>query len=291
MNKSTFLRPVNIDELCEALQYKKENSYTFFIAGGTDFVIRARNNKLMDYSIIDITAVEELSKIEKIDHHIEIGAAVTMDEIEKSDIVKDYAVALAQAASMVGSTQIRNRATIGGNIANAAHCADMITTCSALQAKVELLNAKGARRQVLVEDFTQGSGKTIIAPDEVLTKIIFPDLVTKKYTAFHKIGSRKSVTISKINCAARIGFEDDVVADISIYFGSIAPKAISAELLREHCVGKVWNEALLAELLELATETVDLAIPTRASRHYKRKAVKGVVCELYDKINVQRGDN
>ncbi len=288
---STFLNPTNLEQLIEALEYKKGNPYTYFIAGGTDFVIRARKNKLMDYSIIDLTQIDALRKIEKVDDHIEIGAAVTMHEIEYSDVVKDYAVALSQAASMVGSVQIRNRATIGGNIANAAHCADMITTCSALKATAVLLNSDGDYREMPVEEFTLGSGKTIIEPDEVLVKIKFPNLATPKYTAFHKIGSRKTVTISKINCCLQVDFADKKIKDISIYFGSLAPKAIPADLLQAHCIGRQWDNTLLKELQDLATKTVDLAIPTRASRHYKRRAIKGVVSEIFDKIDDQKGDN
>ncbi len=288
---STFLNPTTLEQLVEALKFKKSNPYTYFLAGGTDFVIRARKNKFMDYSIIDLTQLEELKQIKKVDQHIEIGAAVTMSEIEYSDVVKAYAMALSQAASMVGSVQIRNRGTIGGNVANAAHCADMITTCSALKATAVLLNSDGEYREMLVEEFTLGSGKTIIENDEVLVKIKFPDLTTRQYAAFHKIGSRKAVTISKINCALQVGFDNQRIKDISIYFGSLAPKAICANLLEARCIGREWDATLLAELQELATETVDLAIPTRASRHYKRRAIKGVICEIFDKINQQKGDN
>ncbi len=288
---NTFLSPTTIEELVEALKYKKGHPYTFFIAGGTDFVIRARKNKLMDYSVIDLTQIDELKKIEKIGQHIEIGAAVTMHDIEYSDVAKAYALALPQAASMVGSVQIRNRATIGGNIANAAHCADMITTCSALKATAVLLNSEGRYREMPVEQFTLGSGKTVIELDEVLVKIKFPDLETPKYAAFYKIGSRKAVTISKINCALQVDFADQKINNISIYVGSIAPKAICAELLEKHCAGRAWNEDLRKELQDLATETVDLAIPTRDSRHYKRRAIKGVISEVFDRINKQKGDN
>ncbi len=288
---NTFLSPRTTEQLIEALKYKKDHPYTFFIAGGTDFVIRARKNKLIDFSVIDLTQLDDLKKIEKVDQHIEIGAAVTMHDIEYSDVVKNYAIALSQAASMVGSVQIRNRATIGGNVANAAHCADMITTCSALKATAILLNSEGRYREMPVEQFTLGSGKTVIEIDEVLVKIKFPDLEAPKYTAFYKIGSRKAVTISKINCALQVDFADQKIKDISIYVGSIAPKAICANLLEECCIGRQWDENLRKDLQELATETVDLAIPTRDSRHYKRRAIKGVISEVFDRINEQKGDN
>ena len=117
-----FFMPRNLEELADALKEKDENTY--LCAGGTDLVIHLRARKKFHYSLIDLTHLEEIKKIEETQDEILIGAAVTMTQLEKSPVIRKYIPALAKAASMVGSTQIRNRATVGGNVANASQSSD-----------------------------------------------------------------------------------------------------------------------------------------------------------------------
>jgi xanthine dehydrogenase iron-sulfur cluster and FAD-binding subunit A len=96
------------------------------------------------------------------------------------------------------------------------------------------------------------------------------------------------VTISKLNHAVRLVFEGNHVAEAAMYFGSIGSKAVKAVKMEKHCIGREWNETLMAELLELGSAQVDEAIPTRSSRHYKRIAVKGVINDVFNDIVSQR---
>lgn len=289
MKSSEFYSPRTIQELVELLKLKRDRSDFYFVAGATDFAIHIKKQGIMDFTAIDLTHLDALKKIKKIDDCIEIGAAVTMTRLEKSGVIQEYANALAQAAGRVGSTQIRNRATIGGNIANAAHCADTITACFALRATALLLNSEGKFRELLLEDFVLGLGSTKIEPDEVLIKIRIQCGSTPVYSSFSKVGSRKSVTISKLNHAVRLVFKDNYVSEAAMYFGSIGPKAIKAENMEKHCIGREWDETLMEELLELGSKQIDEAIPTRSSRHYKRIAIKGVISDVFNDIENQRG--
>lgn len=288
MKSSGFCAPETIQELIEILELKKENLNLYFVAGATDFIIHTKKNGIMDYTAIDLTHLDELKKIEKKDSCIEIGAAVTMARLEESNILRNLGSALAEAAGRVGSTQIRNRATIGGNIANASQCADTVIASCALGATVILLNSEGKSRELLLEDFILGIGHTQIEPDEVLVKIRIPNGEKTAYSSFSKVGSRKNVAISKINYAVKIVFENDHVAEAAMYFGSIGSKAIKAVAMEKHCIGRVWDETLMAELLELGSLQIDQAIPTRSSRHYKRIAVKGVISDVFNDIASQR---
>lgn len=289
MNSNTFYAPETIQQLVDLLKLKRDRSDLYFVAGGTDFLIDTKKRGIMDFTTIDLTHLDALKEIGKKDNCIEIGAAVTMSKIEKSDIIRNHAYAIAEAAGRVGSTQIRNRATIGGNIANASHCADMITSSFAFGATAVLVNSEGAYRELLLEEFILGLGSTQIKQDEVLVKIRIPYGNDTVYSGFSKVGSRKSVTISKLNHAVRLVFKDNHIAEAAIYFGSIGPKAIKAVNMEKYCIGREWNEALRAELLELGSEQVDEAIPTRASRVYKRTAIKGVISDVFDDIANQRG--
>ena len=289
MKINTFNTPKTIQELIELLRLKKDRKDFYIVAGGTDFSIYIKKQGIMDFTTIDLTHMNALKEIEEKDDCIEIGAAVTMTRLEKSNILQVHAHALTEAAGRVGSTQIRNRATIGGNIANAAHCADTITASFALGATAILLNSKGAFRELLLEEFVLGLGRTQIEPDEVLIKIRIPYGSNTVYSSFSKVGSRKSMTISKLNHAVRLVFKNNYVDEATMYFGSIGPKAIKAINMEKHCIGREWNEALMVELLELGSKQIDEAIPTRTSRHYKRTAVKGVISDVYKDIVNQRG--
>ncbi|KUO49574.1 MAG: hypothetical protein APF76_03440 [Desulfitibacter sp. BRH_c19] len=289
MKTNTFYAPETMQALVELLKLKKNRSDFYFVAGATDLLIHFKKQGILDFTAIDLTHLDALKEIVKKDDCIEIGAVVTMAKLEKSKTVLDHANALAEAARRVGSTQIRNRATIGGNVASAAHCADTITAFFALGATAILLNSEGAFREMLLEEFILGLGRTQIEPDEVLIKIRVPYGSKHVYSSFSKVGSRKSVTISKLNHAVRICFMDNYVVEASFYFGSIGPKAIKAVNLEKHCIGREWNEALMVELFELGSKQIDEAIPTRESRHYKRTAVKGVISDVFNDIVNQRG--
>jgi len=288
MKNSFFYAPKTIEELVRLLNIKKYRNNIYFVAGATDFAVQIKKKGILDYTAIDLTKLDELKMIEKKDKCIEIGAAVTMTRLEKSDIIRNHINALAEAAGRVGSTQIRNRATIGGNISNAAHCADTIPSCFAFGAIVILLNSEGKFRKLSLEEFVLGLGSTQIKQDEVLIKICIPYKDNKCYSTFSKVGSRKNVTISKINHAARVVFRRNYVEESSMYFGSIGPKAIRAVNMERYCLGREWNKELKEELMELGSKLVDEAIPTRQSRQYKRIAIKGVISDVFDNITKQR---
>ncbi len=289
MNSNRFYAPETIQALTELLQQKKDKSDIYFVAGATDFLIDIKKQGIMDFTTIDLTHLEALQQIETRDDCIEIGAAVTMAGLEESPAIRSHATALAKAAATVGSTQIRNRATIGGNIAGASQSADTVTACLALGATVVLLNSGGELRELPLEEFILGIGLTQIKPDEVLIKIWIPVGSNAVHSGFAKVGSRKSVTISKINLAARIVFQDKYIAEATMYFGSIGTKAVRAADMEKHCIGREWNETLMAGLFELGSRQIDEAIPTRSSRPYKRIAVKGVISDVFDDIANQRG--
>jgi len=288
MKQNSLYAPDTVEQLVELLKLKKDRDDFYLVAGATDFLIDIKKKGIMDYTAVDLTHLNEMKEIEKKDGCIEIGAAVTMSRLESSNIIRENAKAVAEAAGRVGSTQIRNRATIGGNIANASHCADLITAAFALGATVVLLNSEGVYRELPMEDFILGSGRTRIGQDEVLVKLSIKNGNNNAYSGFSKVGSRKNVTISKLNHAVRLVFKDNYIAEAAIYFGSIGPKAIKAVNMEKYCIGREWKEALRSELMELGSLQVDEAIPARPSRIYKRTAIKGVISDVFDDITNQR---
>jgi len=288
MYNSDFFAPDSLKSLAEVLKLKRERRDLFLVAGGTDFAIFRKKQGVMDFSTVDLTQIKELKEIVLKEDCIEVGAGVTMTNAEKSVILQTHARALTDAAGRMGSAQIRNRATIGGNMANAAQCADTVTASCALNAKVVLMNADGLLREIPLEEFILGIGSTVLQPDEALIRIRYPLGSAQILSGFSKVGSRKSMSISKLNLAIRVEFQEHLVAKAAFCFGSIGPKSIMAGEMAKCCIGRPWNEGLLGELLELGSAQVDDAIPGRDSRLYKRVAVKGLISDVFQEISEQR---
>ncbi|QEJ98418.1 FAD binding domain-containing protein [Treponema phagedenis] len=174
---------------------EKSNDTTFIIAGGTDLVIQLKNSKHTVYDIIDITKINEFAHINETSEYLQIGALVTMRELCESPLVKTDYKALYQAAYELGSTLIRNRATIGGNICNASQSADCSLVLFSYDARIKILNFEGLEKTVPIHEFILGKEKTILSKKEIVTEILIPK--KKRVSAFKKIGARKAVTISK----------------------------------------------------------------------------------------------
>ena len=139
-----FAMPKTREELARAL---RENNGALLCAGGTDLMIRLREKKQFHYSLIDLTHMAEMAGIKETETSVIIGAAVTMDELERSSLIRRYLPALSKAASMVGSTQIRNRATIGGNVSNASQSSDLTPVILAYDTRAAVCDSTGGIRK------------------------------------------------------------------------------------------------------------------------------------------------
>lgn len=276
--------PKNKKELVEVLKVKDNNTY--FIAGGTDLVIKIKNKKLTNYNLIDLTKIDDFKKIYITDEYVYIGSMVTMTELTKNDFIKKEFKSIHQAAYNLGSEQIRNLATIGGNIANASQSADVLLASYSLKAKVKVLNKNNEERIVPISDLVIGKEKISLESDEVITEVIL-ERKKNRVTGFTKVGSRKAVTISKINCAIDLEISKGLIDYASLYFGAVGVVPTEAKLIEEYLKNKNLKDINVEELKNLATEEIDIAIPTRSSRHYKRMAVKGLIEDLIQGLSYE----
>lgn len=274
--ENRFIIPKSIEELCHALKYIDDNTY--IIAGGTDLNIKFIKNNIFNFKIIDISNFSDFRSIEDLGDSIKIGSCVTMTEIENSEIINKEVKALAAAAYNLGSTQIRNRATIGGNLANAAQCGDTIPVLFAYDADVEILDSSKQIRYEKARNLVTGIGKTILKADDVITGIIIKK--SKCFSGFSKVGSRKSVTISKINCCGKVLLDsENLIQEAEIYMGAVGTKPIKAELIEKVLIGKNI-EFSSCDLEEIIKEQIESAIPDRSSKHYKKIAAIGLIKDM-----------
>jgi len=276
VRKFTFLTP---NSLSEALFLLREHAGRIKpFAGGTDLMVELRddNEKLesMDYAL-DLTALSELRAITLENGLVSIGAMATHDNVAHSPVIRSAATMLAEASASVGAQQIRNAATIGGNVCNAAVAADTLSPLAALDARVTLLSVSGARELPLSE-FILGAGKTALKPDELLAKITFAPL-TGWQSRFVKLGRRKALAISRMNAATALRFENRAIAEARLSPGCVfaSPRRVSsAEAL---LVGQVPSVSLFEQCGKAVSEEMVAITGVRWSTEYKYPALSAIV--------------
>jgi len=275
-----LLTPDTLVELQSCLDHAHDD--VSFISGGTDMILKFRETGFCQTTVVDLSGVSELKYIEEKEDEVVIGALTTLSTIVYSELLKDRAPMLCSAADQVGSTQIRNAATIGGNVANAFAGADLIPPLVALDATIDTLGKNGSVRSLSIGDFLIGNRKNALLPGEVVSQVRFKKQKGVQY--FGKIGSRSRVTISKLNMAAFIEIEDSLVKSARVAFGALGSTAFLSDMTQAYLIGKRADTLDFSELSAVMTQQVDEAIPTRQSRIYKRDAVRSLAADLREMI-------
>src|SRR5438094_4996484 len=192
-------QPVSIPEACEL--FRKHGPGGHFLAGGTDLVIAIKEKGLVPRYVVDLKKIPSLTGIrEASDGSITIGALTTMREIETAPLITKKYPFLAQSAAEVGSIQIRNRATIGGNMANATPSADTAPALIALNASAKIVGLNG-ERTVALEDFFKGPGQTVMSADEILTEIAIAKTDPRLVGDYIKFSPREMMDLAYVGIA------------------------------------------------------------------------------------------
>ena len=239
------------------------------LAGGTDVMAGLNGKPSPDKTVIYIGDIPELKGIRETEESVRIGSLVTAAEIEDSDIVAKYAAALSEAAKESAGPQVRNRATIGGNIGTASPAGDLLCALFALNASVVIAGSKSIRG---ISEVVTGVKKTSLKPGEFITEIIIPKMPAAYGSAFHKIGKRKAMTISIASaaCAVSLG-SGDCIEDIRIAIGAAAPTVVRAAALEKLLKGSAFAESDITEKSKLAADAISPITDQRATSWYRRE--------------------
>lgn len=213
------------EALEEALKLLSELEGSRPIAGGTDLLIGLREGDCKVKHLVDLGLVKELRYIREDEGMIRIGSTTILAQVVESRLINAKAPVLSEASSLLGSVQIRNLATIGGNLCNASPGADTAPPLLVLGAEVAVASREGLRSMPLSELFA-GPNRASLAPAELLTEICFPVPPARSGASFQKLGRRKGCTLSLINAAAYLEMNGEACRDARVAFGACAPTPI-----------------------------------------------------------------
>jgi CO/xanthine dehydrogenase FAD-binding subunit len=273
--------PKTIEEACDLL-WKSEGKAKI-IAGGTDLVIGLRNGDHAPSVIIDITRIKGLRKIEEMNGTLSIGATVTHSEISSSSLVRKYGKVLSDAASEIGSPQIRNLGTIGGNIVNASPAADTLPPLMVLNAMGRVASKEGMKDVPLIHLF-HGPYQTNLKPHELLVQIIFPKLHPELRSSFVRLARREALAIARMSMAVILKIEKNRIEDIRISVGSVTPTPQRMTETEAFLKGKSPHGELLEKASFKISEAMTQQSGIRPSTSYKRPVVEALFIRAMRKV-------
>jgi CO/xanthine dehydrogenase FAD-binding subunit len=261
--------------LDKALDYLDGLERVRLLAGGTDIIVDINNESKrlpnFDY-LLDISNIEELKSIKKNGEYVEIGSLVSHTNLSRNPIIMEDFPLLVEAARTIGSTQIRNRGTIGGNIVNASPAADLLPPLIALRSQL-VLNSKNSERIVDLKDFLTGPYKTDLKPNEIVTKVRIPVLHGNYYGKFQKIGRRKALNISRLSLALLVRVEDNIFQDARLVSGAATPYPQSFPVVEEAINNKTTGDINIEEMAVLIAEEMVSISGERWSTPYKKPVI------------------
>ena len=279
-----YFAPQKIEEALGILsRYGKEIK---IIAGGTDLLIQYYDRLYEVNGWLDLKNIKELKEIKIYQNQMEIGAMVTHAQLEKSEDIKKYFPVLRQAAADIGSPQIRNRGTIGGNIVNASPAGDLLSPLMAYDAQFKLLSVQ-KEALISAEEFFIGPKKTILEPAQLLTQIILPLPNERTYGSWIKIGKRKALIIATITLALVVEMAEDnkTVKEVRTCLGSVAPTPIEIKEIREKMTGKKFSELDYNQLGQIVEDKISPIDDIRGTREYRKDVAKEIMINALEEID------
>lgn len=296
-----YYKPKSVEEAIKIIS-GLENAK--FIAGGTDVMVQYRQKKISPQHLVSLRNIPELHRIETSDG-LKIGSCVTHNDIYKNEYIRKYYTALTDATSRLGSRQIRNVATIGGNICNAAPSADTACPLLVFDTKAVIVGTKG-EREIYLNEFFLGPGKTVLEKDEILKAFVMPGFKENTGSAYIKHTRREAMDLPILGVATRITISADKDSqircrdilctidsisnilmrlkdeklkceDVRIAMGVVAPTPIRAKGAEEALKGKIISAELFEEAGEIAASEAQPRDSIRGEAWYRREMIKVLV--------------
>jgi CO/xanthine dehydrogenase FAD-binding subunit len=275
MSWIAYERPKSVSEALSVLEQAEGRGRV--IAGGTDLVLQLRQGERAAYLLVDITGIDELKQIEEKDGWIRIGAAVTHAEVAKHGLVQKEARALAQGCAQVGSPQIRNLATLVGNVVSARPAGDGAVPLMALEAEINV-TSKAGERSVSMEEMYRGLGlSSIDASSEVATEVRFRKLGERGRTKFFRMARRKALTLPVLNGAVSVVLNRSLnrIEEARIALGPVAERPFRPRRAEAYLKSKEVSSQFILEAARMGSEEASPRTSLlRGSDFYRKQMIR-----------------
>jgi len=263
------------ETVSEAAALLAENPNLKLIAGGTDVLIKMQGGQLEDVELLGLRKIKSLESIHTADDgSVVIGAMATFSGIFNNPILREAIPILTEAAVSMGGPQIRNVATIGGNVCNGATSADSASSLFALNAQLKLQDKNG-ERIVPIREFYLGPGKVALNPGEILTEILISREDYKGFGGrYIKFAMREAMDIATLGVAVMCKLQSGYFDEVRIGLGVAGPTPLRCLEAEEYAKGKPISSATLAEIGRLAVKSTKARTSWRASKEYREHLVE-----------------
>lgn len=274
--------PTSISEAIQDLQTAKKPVMP--IAGGTDLLLDIRQGRqLAVHTLVDLTSISEMTIIDMREEELFIGAAVPINRIIHNPLVKEHAEALVESCNLIAGPQVRNTATLGGNVAHALPAAEGTIALTSLDAQAEVANAAGLRRTPIQALFTGPGKSSLNKSEEILTGFYLPKRLPHQASCFNRIMRPQGVALPILNCAVWIARDKSHVQDIRIAVGPGGPTPFRAVEAESNLRGQIYNDKSFTNILDiLLNEAKFRSSPHRASAQYRQLVVRSLLKQTMD---------
>ncbi len=286
-----YYRPKTMEEACRILATSEDGVP---LAGGTDLLVEMKQGLRHHQDIISLAEIEELKAITVNGNQLNIGAGVTINELIHSNVLQKNCPVIGEAAALIATEQIRNKATLGGNLCTAASCCDTAPILMALGAIVELVSKSGSRT-IPMKDFFINHKRTVLNKGEIVKKVTVPVPTTGTGACYNKFGLREAASIAVASVAAMVKVSDNVCTDACIVMGAVAPTSKISQKASDILINKTLSQlteasSVIKQAGEIAAEDAEPIDDIRGSAAFRREIIKSLIQQgVIEAVNRAKG--
>lgn len=286
--ESAIERYVAATTLAQALECLRDTDDTTVLAGGTDVMPQTQiGRRTIGRALLNIRRIDELRGIAEEGATVRIGALTTITELMTNEIVRRRFPVLVETGDHFASDQIRNAATVGGNLCNASPAGDTLVPLLVLDAEVELASMGDAgvvRRRIALNDFFVGPGRTKRTPAELLVAVHVPVPADGHFARFFKFGTRPALDISTISIALAAVQRNGTLSNVRVAFGAVAPTPVRSPHTEQALEGRRLDAATIAEAARAARDEVQPIDDVRASAWYRKEMIHNMTARMLSHV-------
>lgn len=275
-----YAAPTTVEEAAELLAGGEATVF----AGATDLMLQTQSGaKAFSPTLVNLRRVQSLRGTTEANGEIRLGALTTITDVLKDTLLRQSAPVLCDTADKFACGQVRNSATVGGNICNASPAGDMIIPLLLLDAEVELVSwvdDEANWRLIPLHNFFEGPGQTKLRPNEILTALKFRTPTSDFVAGFQKFGTRRSMDISTVSVGVGGRLNDGVLVDARVAFGAVAPTPIRGRETEAALEGQKICDATIDAAVAKADIEISPISDVRGSAWYRRELIKTLTGRL-----------